>query len=173
MKFLLDIGIWGELVYSAPTLTTYLETKLNSKTSFMVLLAQWWIPQCMHHKTGFVLKRDSVTRFFSSGFFHESPFPKPLKKKFRSFKIFSKIRWDIRESRCTNGVNDTGVNDTGGKFATGINNTRGKFCHQFRLCCWHRRQRYRQQICRRCQRRWWQLATGIKKDYGTERYYRC
>jgi hypothetical protein len=29
----------------------------------------------------------------------------------------------------------TGVNDTGGKFATDINATGGKFCHLFRLCC--------------------------------------
>ncbi len=37
------------------------------------------------------------------------------------FRIFSKIRGDIRKSRCT-----TGVNDTGGKFATGVNDTGGK-----------------------------------------------
>jgi hypothetical protein len=68
-----------------------------------------------------------------------------------SFRIFSKIRRDIRKSRCTTGVNDTGgkfatvsltnwqiaaeINDTGGKFVTGINDTGGKFCHQFPLCC--------------------------------------
>jgi hypothetical protein len=39
---------------------------------------------------------------------------------------FSKIRGDIRKSRCT-----TGINDTGGKFATGVNDTGGKFCHRF------------------------------------------
>ncbi len=38
-----------------------------------------------------------------------------------SFRIFSKIRGDIRKSRCT-----TGVNDTGGKFTTGVNDTGGK-----------------------------------------------
>jgi hypothetical protein len=32
-----------------------------------------------------------------------------------------KIRGDIRKSRCT-----TGVNDTGGKFAAGVNDTGGK-----------------------------------------------
>jgi hypothetical protein len=58
--------------------------------------------------------RDSVTRFFALGFFHESPFPKPLKIALGSFRIFSKIRGDIRKSRCT-----TGVVDTGGKFYTG------------------------------------------------------
>jgi hypothetical protein len=26
----------------------------------------------------------------------------------------------------------TGINDTGGKFATSVNDTGGKFCHQFR-----------------------------------------
>jgi hypothetical protein len=36
-----------------------------------------------------------------------------------------KIRGDIRNSRCT-----TGINDTGGKFATSINHTGGKFFHQ-------------------------------------------
>ncbi len=51
--------------------------------------------------------------------------------------ILSKIRGDIRESRCTTGINDTGgkiaasINDTGGKFATGINDTGGKFFHPF------------------------------------------
>jgi hypothetical protein len=42
------------------------------------------------------------------------------------FQIFSKVRGDIRSSRLT-----TGIKDTGGKFATGINDTGGKFCHQF------------------------------------------
>jgi hypothetical protein len=47
-------------------------------------------------------------------------------------RIFSKIRGDIRKSRCTTGVNDTGrkiaagINATGGKFATGFNDTGGK-----------------------------------------------
>jgi hypothetical protein len=61
-------------------------------------------------------------RFFASGFFHESPSPKPLIITLGSFQIFLKIRGDIRKSRCT-----TGVNDTDGKFAAGINNTSGKF----------------------------------------------
>jgi hypothetical protein len=38
-----------------------------------------------------------------------------------------KIPGDIRKSRCT-----IGINDTGGKIAAGINDTGGKFCHQFR-----------------------------------------
>jgi len=49
------------------------------------------------------------------------------------FRIFSKIRGDIRKSRCTTSINDIGgkfstaVNDTGGKIAASINNTGGKF----------------------------------------------
>jgi hypothetical protein len=54
------------------------------------------------------------------------------------FQIFSKIRGDIRESRCTTGIDTsatpvanfstifTSVVDTGGKFATGVNDTGGK-----------------------------------------------
>jgi hypothetical protein len=58
------------------------------------------------------------------------------------FRIFTKIHGDIRGSRCTTGINDTGANfatnllrvvDTGGgfidigsKFATGIKDTAGK-----------------------------------------------
>ncbi len=77
--------------------------------------------------------RDSVTRFFASSFFHESVSPQPQSIPFRPFQIFSKIHGDIRESRCTTGINDTGgkfatgVNDTGGKIAAGINTAGGKF----------------------------------------------
>jgi hypothetical protein len=77
-------------------------------------------------------------RFFASGFFHESVSPQPQSIPLRPFRIFSKIRGDIRNSRCTTGINDTGckiaagTNDTGDKFATGINDTGGKFFHQFR-----------------------------------------
>jgi hypothetical protein len=49
----------------------------------------------------------SVTRFFASGFFHDSPSPKPLKITLGSFQIFLKIRGDIHKSRCTTDVNDT------------------------------------------------------------------
>ncbi len=48
----------------------------------------------------------------------------------RLFRIFPKIRRDIPKSRCT-----TGINNTGGKFATGINNASkngGKICRQYR-----------------------------------------
>jgi hypothetical protein len=40
--------------------------------------------------------------------------PPPQSIPLRLFKNFSKIRGDIRESKCT-----TGINDTGGKFAAG------------------------------------------------------
>jgi len=44
--------------------------------------------------------------------------PSPRESHLGPFRIFSKIRGDIRKSRCT-----TGINDTGGKFATGLNKT--------------------------------------------------
>jgi hypothetical protein len=56
----------------------------------------------------------TMSRDFCFRLFHESPSPKPLKITLGSFPIFSKIRGDIRKSRCT-----TGVNDTGGKIAAG------------------------------------------------------
>jgi hypothetical protein len=52
-------------------------------------------------------------------FFYESVSPQPQSVPLGPFRIFSKIRGDIRKSRCTTGVNDTG----------------GKFCLQFPLCC--------------------------------------
>ncbi len=61
-------------------------------------------------------------RFFASCFFHESVSPQPQSITLGPFWIFSKIRGDIRKSRCT-----AGINDTGGKFATGVNDTNGKF----------------------------------------------
>jgi hypothetical protein len=62
--------------------------------------------------------------------------PQPQSIPLEPFRMFSKIRGDIRKSRCTT-VSTTPVEnfatsfasavDTGGKFATGINNTGGKF----------------------------------------------
>ena len=43
-----------------------------------------------------------------------------------TFRIFSKICGDIRKSRCT-----TGINDTGNKFATGVNNAVANFATSF------------------------------------------
>jgi hypothetical protein len=54
---------------------------------------------------------DNVTRFFASGYFHESVSPQPQSIPLRPFRIFSKIRGDIRSSRFA-----TGINDTGGKW---------------------------------------------------------
>jgi hypothetical protein len=50
-------------------------------------------------------------RFFASGFFQESSSHKPLKITLGSFQIFLKIRWDICQSRCA-----PGINNTSGKF---------------------------------------------------------
>jgi hypothetical protein len=59
-------------------------------------------------------------------------FPEASKISSGSFRIFSKIRGDIRKSRWTTGINDTGGkfatrDDTGGKFDFSINCTGGKF----------------------------------------------
>ncbi len=48
---------------------------------------------------------------FASGFFKKSVPPQPQRISLRPFRIFSKIRGDIRSSRFA-----TGVNDTGGKW---------------------------------------------------------
>ncbi len=45
---------------------------------------------------------------FCFWFFYESVSPQPQSIPLGLFRIFSKIRGDIRKSRCTNGVNDTG-----------------------------------------------------------------
>jgi hypothetical protein len=55
-----------------------------------------------------LLLRDSVTRFFASGSFHEPVSPQPQSIPLGPLQIFSKIRGDIRKSRCTTGINDTG-----------------------------------------------------------------
>ncbi len=67
--------------------------------------------------------RDGVTRFFASGSFHDSSFPKSLKITLASFQFSLNCRY-ICKSRCTTVINDTSdkfaacVNYTGGKFAT-------------------------------------------------------
>ncbi len=45
--------------------------------------------------------------FFASSFFHESVSPQPQSIPLGKFRIFRKIRGDIRKSRCTTGINDT------------------------------------------------------------------
>jgi hypothetical protein len=60
-------------------------------------------------------------------------FPPAPEYTIRTVSNFSKLRGDIRKSRCTTGGKiAAGINDTGGKFATGFNDTGGKFRHQFR-----------------------------------------
>jgi hypothetical protein len=86
------------------------------------------------------MSRDSVTRLFVSGFFHESPSPKPLILTLGSFRIFRKFA-KIYASQGAPPVSttpaanfatsfpcvvDTGGNDTGGKFAAGVNDASGK-----------------------------------------------
>jgi hypothetical protein len=68
--------------------------------------------------TLYVLK-GHVTRLFASGFFHESVSPKPLSIPLGPFRIFSKIRGDIRSSRLTTGINDTGLLLAGCELLTG------------------------------------------------------
>ena len=125
-------------------------------------------------------------RFFASGFFHQSVSPQPQSIPLGPFRIFSKIRGDIRSSRLT-----TGVVDTGGKWEkslirkiliillghlwivelTHIHIFAFKFtlrylqpninpivCHR---CRWHR-----WQICRRCRWYRWQVATGVVDTGG-------
>ncbi len=95
--------------------------------------------------------RDSVTRFFASGFFHDSLSPKPLKITLGSFQIFSKILGRYSQvkvhHRCQQHL---------WQIAASIKDTGGKFCHQFRLCCWHRGQ-----ICYRRQWHRWQIMGTI------------
>jgi hypothetical protein len=50
-----------------------------------------------------------IARFLTSGFLHDRSFSlKPLIIPLGPFQIFSKIDGDIRSSRCTTGVVDTG-----------------------------------------------------------------
>jgi hypothetical protein len=71
--------------------------------------------------TSTVLKGTVSRDFLLLAFFMNQFPPKALSIPLGPFRIFSKIRGDIRSSRLT----------TGGKFATGINDISGKFCHQF------------------------------------------
>jgi hypothetical protein len=75
----------------------------------------------MNHSMLSALKGTVSRDFLLLVFFHESVSPKPLSIPSGPFRNFSKIRGDIRSSRFT-----TGINDTGGKFTTGVNDTGGK-----------------------------------------------
>ncbi len=71
--------------------------------------------------------RESVTRFFASGFFMNQ-FPpaseyyiKTVSNFFENSMRYSHVKVDHRYQQ----------HNTRGKFATGINDTGGKFCHLF------------------------------------------
>ncbi len=95
----------------------------------------------MAGKSAAVLYKGTVSRVFLLLFFSvESVSPQPQSIPLGPFQICSKICGDIRKSRCTTGINDTGGNlplvstmqvanfatsfanvvDTSGKFAAGI-----------------------------------------------------
>jgi hypothetical protein len=63
-------------------------------------------------------QRDSVTRFFASGFFHESVFPQPQRIPWQIFPPVSQRCWYNWWQIAT------GINNTGGKFATVENDNR-------------------------------------------------
>jgi hypothetical protein len=73
--------------------------------------------QPVHHSTNHTCRgtvpqlKGQCHEIFASGSFHESVSPQPQSIPLRPFRIFSKIRGDIRSSRFA-----TGVNDTGGKW---------------------------------------------------------
>jgi hypothetical protein len=64
--------------------------------------------------------KGTVSRDFRLLVFFMNQFPQA--SEYRAVSNFSKIRGDIRSSRCT-----TGVVDTDGKFAAGVVDTDGKF----------------------------------------------
>jgi hypothetical protein len=74
-------------------------------------------------------------RFFSCIIFPQAP-----ENNIGIISNFVSILRDVRKSRCTTGINDTGgkfaavVNYTGGKLAAGIHNIGCKFCHRYRWC---------------------------------------
>jgi len=84
------------------------------------------IPQICQQKQLYLtvlLLKGTVSRDFLLLVFFMNQFPpKPLSIPLGPFRIFSKIRGDIRSSRLTTVINDTG----------------DKFCHQFYKCCWYR-----------------------------------
>ncbi len=53
--------------------------------------------------------KGTVSRDFLLLVFSWISFPQPQSIPLKPFRFFSKIRWDIRNSRCTTGINDTGV----------------------------------------------------------------
>jgi hypothetical protein len=73
-----------------------------------IILIQKMYKKLVFSKATSILKGTWSRDFSTSGFFHESVSPKRLSIPLGSFRIFSKIRGDIRSSRFATGVNDTG-----------------------------------------------------------------
>ncbi len=101
------------------------------------------------------LLKGQCHEIFCFWLFYESVSPQPQSIPLGRFQIFLNIRGDIRKSRRT-----TGVSDTGGKFAAGVVPV---FAFKFTFClqpdivliiC-HRCQQHRRQICRRYR---WQIC---------------
>jgi hypothetical protein len=92
----------------APTLPGLQTTTIPSTMGALLLVS----PRCCNsipcHRKKKDLLKEKCHEIFCFSFFHESPSPKPLKITLGSFRLFSKLRGDIRKSRCTTGVNDTG-----------------------------------------------------------------
>jgi len=97
---------WRTIQHNGSLYTPTFASVINKYRSFCndSYCTSSWLPF-------FVSLRDSITRFFASDFFLASSSPKLLKITLGSFRIVSKIREDIRKSRCTTGINDTGVNN--------------------------------------------------------------
>jgi hypothetical protein len=75
----------------------------------------------MSMSSDYPLKRESDTRFLTSGFYCDSVSSGPMSIPLGPFQIFSKIRGDIH-----NFVFIAGVNDTGDKLVIGVNSTGDK-----------------------------------------------
>ncbi len=109
-----SIKITLKLKISVPETEELWIVELNGRNShariWAVLQQQFFIKKSSRLQvTVFTLFKGTVPRDFRLlFFFHESVSPKPLSIPIEPFRIFSKIRGDIRSSRCTTGVADTG-----------------------------------------------------------------
>jgi hypothetical protein len=91
----------------------------------------------------------SCTRFFASGFFHESSSLKPLKITLGLFIIFSKIH---RETVCTS-QDAPLVSTTMVENLPPVSTTPRQICRRYQLHLW--------QICRQCQLHRWQVLPPV------------
>jgi hypothetical protein len=85
-------------------------TFLRSFDVHVVAGILWLLPLMLLQLLKSQLKGTVSRDFCFWFFFHESVSPQPQSIPLRPFKIFSKIPGDIRESRCTTGINDTKSN---------------------------------------------------------------